>query len=45
LRALESRGLITIDPEDLQLSREGLLQVDKLLHDFFLPQHRSNRYA
>ncbi len=45
LRALESRGLMTIDSEDLKLSREGLLQVDKLLHDFFLPQHRSSRYA
>jgi len=27
------------------LNREGLLQVDKLLHEFFLPQHRNARYA
>jgi oxygen-independent coproporphyrinogen III oxidase len=45
LRAMESRGLMKIDADDLKLSREGLLQVDKLLHDFFLPQHRSSRYA
>ena len=27
------------------LNREGLLQVDRLLHEFFLPQHRHTRYA
>jgi len=45
LHALADRGFIAIDPESLKLSREGLLQVDSLLHDFFLPQHRSSRYA
>jgi oxygen-independent coproporphyrinogen-3 oxidase len=34
-----------LDAEGVRLSREGLLQVDKLLHDFFLPQHRAARYA
>jgi oxygen-independent coproporphyrinogen-3 oxidase len=42
---LEKRGLIAIDADSLRLSRDGLLQVDKLLHEFFLPQHRSARYA
>jgi oxygen-independent coproporphyrinogen-3 oxidase len=42
---LEKRGLVTIDADSLRLSRDGLLQVDKLLHEFFLPQHRSARYA
>lgn len=45
LRDLETRGLITIHPAHLELSREGLLQVDKLLYRFFLPQHQSSRYA
>jgi oxygen-independent coproporphyrinogen III oxidase len=45
LHALADRGFIAIEPESLKLSREGLLQVDSLLHDFFLPQHRSSRYA
>ena len=27
------------------LNREGLLQVDRLLHEFFLPEHRNARYA
>jgi oxygen-independent coproporphyrinogen-3 oxidase len=42
---LEKRGLVTIDADSLRLSRDGLLQVDKLLHEFFLPQHQSARYA
>jgi hypothetical protein len=27
------------------LNRDGLLQVDRLLPEFFLPQHRNARYA
>ena len=27
------------------LNREGLLQVDRLLHEFFLPEHKNARYA
>jgi len=45
LSDLERRGLVAIDSDSLRLSRDGLLQVDKLLHEFFLPQHRSARYA
>jgi oxygen-independent coproporphyrinogen-3 oxidase len=45
LRGLESQGLVEIDEAELRLSREGLLQVDKLLHQFFLPQHQNVRYA
>jgi oxygen-independent coproporphyrinogen III oxidase len=26
--------------DEMRLTRDGLLQVDRLLHDFFLPQHR-----
>jgi len=29
----------------LRLTREGLLQVDRLVHEFFLPEHRTARYA
>jgi oxygen-independent coproporphyrinogen-3 oxidase len=29
----------------LRLNRDGLLQVDRLLHEFFLPQHRNARYT
>jgi oxygen-independent coproporphyrinogen III oxidase len=42
---LTEHGFAAVDPENVRLSRAGLLQVDKLLHDFFLPQHRAARYA
>ncbi len=42
---LTEHGYAAVDAENVSLSREGLLQVDKLLHDFFLPQHRAARYA
>jgi len=45
IRSLEEHGWLKTEGKTLRLSREGLLQVDKLLHDFFLPQHRTARYA
>ena len=42
---LKEEGFLRIEPENLRLNREGLLQVDRLLHEFFLPQHRGARYA
>jgi oxygen-independent coproporphyrinogen-3 oxidase len=45
LGKLEDQGMLEIDPDGLRLKRDGLLQVDKLLHEFFLPQHRGARYA
>jgi oxygen-independent coproporphyrinogen-3 oxidase len=45
LRVLSEAGFITVVGDEIRLSREGLLQVDRLLHEFFLPQHRNARYA
>lgn len=45
LRELRDQGYLTIDQSSLRLNRDGLLQVDKLLHEFFLPEHRNARYA
>jgi len=45
LAALQAGGFLAIDGDWLRLSREGLLQVDRLVHEFFLPQHRTARYA
>jgi oxygen-independent coproporphyrinogen-3 oxidase len=45
LKDLEAQGYLKLDTEGLQLSRDGLLQVDRLLHQFFLPQHRGTRYS
>jgi oxygen-independent coproporphyrinogen III oxidase len=38
-------GHLEQDGDWLRLSRQGLLQVDNLVHEFFLPQHREARYA
>ena len=38
-------GFLSVDGDELRLNREGLLQVDRLLHEFFLPEHRNARYA
>jgi oxygen-independent coproporphyrinogen-3 oxidase len=40
LAELEEVGFMRLDEDTLRLSREGLLQVDKLLSQFFLPWHR-----
>jgi oxygen-independent coproporphyrinogen-3 oxidase len=42
---LQSRGALTVEGDSLRLSRDGLLQVDRLVHEFFLPEHRTARYA
>jgi oxygen-independent coproporphyrinogen-3 oxidase len=45
LARLAKRGIVTFSDDRLELSREGLLQVDGLLPDFFLDEHRDARYA
>lgn len=40
LAYLQQEGFGRVDGDKIELTREGLLQVDKLLHEFFLPQHR-----
>jgi len=42
---LESAQSLTVKGDWLRLTRSGLLQVDRLVHEFFLPQHRTARYA
>jgi oxygen-independent coproporphyrinogen-3 oxidase len=37
---LQKQGFLTLDGKGLLLNREGLLQVDRLLYEFFLPEHR-----
>ena len=39
------QGFLSIEGDWLRLTREGLLQVDRLVHEFFLPEHREARYA
>jgi oxygen-independent coproporphyrinogen-3 oxidase len=45
LGRLEEWGFLTVQGDDLTLNRDGLLQADRLIHEFFLPQHRDARYA
>jgi oxygen-independent coproporphyrinogen-3 oxidase len=45
LRRLSDCGFLSVEEDRVKLNREGLLQVDRLLHEFFLPQHQHARYA
>jgi len=45
LRRLADWGFAIVDPDQVVVSREGLLQIDRLLLEFFLPEHRHARYA
>jgi len=45
LRTLKDWGYLSVAGDEVRLNREGLLQVDRLLHEFFLPEHRNARYA
>jgi oxygen-independent coproporphyrinogen-3 oxidase len=38
--ALRDQGFLSTDVDALRLSRDGLLQVDRLLHEFFQPEYR-----
>jgi len=41
----KSEGILQEGSDRLSLSREALLRVDSLLHQFFLPQHQDARYV
>ena len=45
LAQLESDGVLSATNDTLELSRDGLLNVDRLLPYFFLDVHRDARYA
>jgi len=45
LRTLQDWGFATVAGDTIALNREAMLQVDRLLHEFFLPQHKNTRYA
>lgn len=43
--AWDKQGFGGVRGEEIHLTRLGLLQVDFLLHQLFLPEHRNARYA
>jgi coproporphyrinogen III oxidase-like Fe-S oxidoreductase len=45
LRLLQDWGFSESQGDLIGINREGLLQVDRLLHEFFKPEHRNARYA
>ena len=45
LQTITDWGFGRVEGDTVTLNRDGLLQVDRLLHEFFLPEHRNARYA
>jgi len=45
LATLREWGFITNGGDRIGVTREGLLQIDRLLHEFFKPEHQTGRYA
>ncbi|BCX47227.1 coproporphyrinogen III oxidase [Haloferula helveola] len=43
LANLREEGWLTVEGDEIVLNRDGLLCVDNLLHDFFLPQHVTDK--
>ena len=41
----QSDGYLSIEGPHVKVARHGLLQIDRLLHDFFPEEHRAVRYA
>ena len=44
MQRLKDWGFLEIEGDQVLLNREGLLQVDRLFQEFFLPQHKNARY-
>jgi putative oxygen-independent coproporphyrinogen III oxidase len=40
LKRFASGGLLTVDADGVTLTRQGLVRVDRMLPEFYLPQHR-----
>ncbi len=45
LRDLEKEGFIWVNDGVIKMDRDTLLQVDSLLHQFFLPEHQDDRFT
>jgi oxygen-independent coproporphyrinogen-3 oxidase len=45
LATLKGWGFLTNGGDRIGITREGLLQIDRLLHEFFKPEHNTGRYA
>lgn len=45
LKGLEDEGYFNLAGDEITISRDGMLQIDRLLHRFFLEKHRDARYT
>ena len=45
LEVLQNDNYLTYSSKEIKLSRDGLLQIDRLIHEFFLKEHQNARYA
>lgn len=45
LKTICDWGYAKVEGNHLHLNRDGLLQVDRLIKEFFLPEHQNQRYA
>jgi oxygen-independent coproporphyrinogen III oxidase len=45
LGRLKEWGYLLDDGDELRFTRDGLLIADRLVHEYFLPQHQDARYA
>ena len=45
LKYLQDEGFFSVEGDFVCVSRAGLLQIDRLLHEFFLTEHRDARYT
>ena len=43
LEELTDEDLLKVEGKEIVLERDGLLCVDNILHDFFLPEHRTDK--
>jgi oxygen-independent coproporphyrinogen-3 oxidase len=44
-RELETHGFVTLSAQHVTVTSAGLLQIDRVLPEFFLPEHRGARYT
>lgn len=45
LQRLQKEDLLTVEEQEIRLSRQGLLQVDCILPNFYLARHQGARYT
>jgi oxygen-independent coproporphyrinogen III oxidase len=40
-----ARGVLVENGDVLSVTRAGLMQIDRLIYEFFRPEHQTGRYA